>query len=318
MKPLLGVKVIDLSTLLPGPLTSAYLAMLGAEVIKIEPPGGDPARSFPELFKVLNKDKKMITLNLKDDGDRETLYEYIKDADILLENFKPGTTKKLGIDYPLISGINKKLTYCSLIGYQESHQLHNFAGHDINFLGLSGLLTLLKNRKDQSLQLPNFQLADIAGGTFPAVSAILCGLYKATKDQQGVHVNVSILENLKPLYTFISQALNVQTGFSNILSGEEACYGIYKTKDAEHMCLGAFEEKFFKTFVLHLGLPELENSHHKASYQKINVKDALTEKILSKTQSEWIKIFEGIDCCFTPVLSPEPFDLVPPFYYSID
>jgi alpha-methylacyl-CoA racemase len=319
MKPLEGVKVLDLTTLLPGPLTGHYLALLGAEVIKIEPPTGDLARNFPQLFNTLNKNKRSINLNFKSQQDRDQLYELVKDSDILLENYKPGTTEKLKIQYDTLFRFNKKLVYCSLIGFQEGHELHEYAGHDINFLGLSGLLSLMKNKENNTIQLPNFQLADIAAGTYPALSAIFCGLYQAEKNDKGAHVSVSLMENLKPLYTFISKSLkDSEQNYSNVLSGEQACYGIYQTKDKTHMCLGAFEERFFKIFLTKIGLTELTDSHLKKNYKSKNVKQIIADKIKTQTQSHWVSFFKDIDCCFSPVLPPSEFKLVPPFYYSED
>jgi crotonobetainyl-CoA:carnitine CoA-transferase CaiB-like acyl-CoA transferase len=319
MKVLTGVKVLDLTTLLPGPLTGTFLELLGADVTKVEPPSGDHARNFPELFTLLNSEKKKVKINLKVEQGRKELYKLVKEADVLIENYKPGTTLKLQIDYKKLSSINKKLIYCSLIGYPKNHELHEFAGHDINFLGLSGILELMKNHSNQTLSLPNFQLADIAGGTYPALAGVLGGLYQAEKTNKGSHVTISLLDSIKPLYTFILKSLSETNElYSNVLSGEQACYGIYKTKDNKNMCLGAFENKFFQLFVTTLGLSQLYDSHLKTHYMNENVKTMIEQEVLTNTQAYWVERFKDIDCCFTPVLPPQPFQLIPPFYYSQD
>jgi alpha-methylacyl-CoA racemase len=316
MKPLSGVKVLDLTSLLPAPLVSTYLSMLGAEVLKIESPAGDNARNFKELFQLLNSSKKQIRLDLKDKNDLTNFLELVKTTDIVIENFKPGSTEKLGISYSSLSKINKRLVYCSIIGYKNGHQRHQHAGHDINFLALSGILKLMKNHDLNSLQLPNFQLADIAAGTYPALSGILCGLYHSEKTKEGSHVNISILENLKPLYLFLSHLLpTTDLHYPNILSGNEACYSLYKTKDDLYMSLGAFEEKFFKVFVIEIGLPKLKYSHLKEFFKETKTKDIISKVISTKDQAYWTNHFQYIDCCFTPVLEPLTFQLVPPFYY---
>ncbi|MBT7609959.1 MAG: CoA transferase [Bacteriovoracaceae bacterium] len=317
MKILTGVKILDLTTLLPGPLTGSMLEILGAEVLKIEPPQGDQARAFPELFSLLNKSKNIIKLDFKTKEGKEELYKLITSADVLIENYKPGTTDKLNINYSKLASINTKLVYCSLMGYSKNHELHHFAGHDINFLGLSGLLDLMKSEKTNSINLPNFQLADIAGGTYPALAGILGALYQVEKIKKGCHINISILENLRPFYSFILETIKESNPtYSNVLSGEQACYSVYKTSDEKYMCLGAFEEKFFQLFIMTLGLPNLIDSHLKKCIKTENVKELITKKISSQTQSYWIDLFKGIDCCFTPVLAPEEFKIVPPFYYS--
>ena len=186
--PLDGVKILDLTRLLPGPLASMYLADLGAEVIKIEDPEiGDYARQIPPMkeksswnFLMMNRNKKSVTLNLKQSADKEKFLNLVKSADVVMESFRPGICAKLGIDYEVCKAINPRIVFCSLTGYGQTGPYKNKAGHDINYLGYAGILDQM-GKKD-SPNLINFQIADIAGGTLTSCIGILAALFRAQKN----------------------------------------------------------------------------------------------------------------------------------------
>ncbi|MBP7283324.1 MAG: CoA transferase, partial [Leptospiraceae bacterium] len=198
--PLVGVKVIDLSLLLPGPLCSMYLADMGAEVIKIENPRAyDGTRAMvksekglPGLFFMTNRNKKAITLNLKKEQSKEILFKLLEDADILLEGFRPDALDEMGIGYSVLKEKFPRLIYCGISGYGTSGVYKHWAGHDGNYLALAGVLDQLGGRDKPSLA--GFQLADIGGGTLTAVAAILAALYSREKTGRGQKIDVSMME----------------------------------------------------------------------------------------------------------------------------
>lgn len=167
-----GIKILDLTVQVPGPYCTMLLADLGAEVIKIEPPGlGDFARLMPFLFNALNRNKKSMVLDMKSPAAKEIFYELAKQSDVIIEGFRPGVTKRLGVDYEIIKEINPKIIYCSITGYGQDGPYHNITGHDINYLGISGLLSLAGNLKEGAEQ-PGIPIGDLAGSMFAAVSIL--------------------------------------------------------------------------------------------------------------------------------------------------
>ena len=202
---LAGVKVIDFSTLLPGPLASLFLAETGAEVIKIERPEiGDEIRlSQPKWndqsvsFSMLNRGKKSLSLDLKDPKNLKILEPIIRETDIIIEQFRPGVMKRLGLDYETIKKINKKIIYVSITGYGQKGPKSMVAGHDLNYIGNTGLLSLSMGSSDKTVVPPGL-IADIAGGSYPAVINILLALRKRDINQEGSYIDISMTDNLFP------------------------------------------------------------------------------------------------------------------------
>jgi len=180
---LAGITVVDLSRLLPGPYCSMVLADLGADVIKVEEPGrGDYLRDFPPkankegaMYLAINRNKKSMTLNLKTEQGREILFELVRKADVLLEGYRPGVMKKLGLGYSDLEEVNPRLVYCSISGYGQGGPLEHRAGHDINYLALAGILGFTGTREGVP-SIPGVQVADVGGGAMPAVVSILAAL----------------------------------------------------------------------------------------------------------------------------------------------
>jgi len=210
MQPLSGLLVLDFSTLLPGPLAGLMLAEAGAEVIKVERPGGEDARRFAPLvdgesasFAMLNRGKKSMAFDLKDKADRQRLVPLIQRADILLEQFRPGVMARLGLGYEALRVINPKLIYCSISGYGQSGPRAEEAGHDINYIGNTGLLDLQPGPVAHPV-VPPMLAADIAGGSFPAVINILLALRSRDQTGQGCHIDIAMTD---AMFTFCWHAL---------------------------------------------------------------------------------------------------------------
>ena len=210
MQPLAGIVVLDFTTLLPGPLATLMLAEAGAEVIKIEPPGGEMMRAHsPHIggesvaFAALNRGKSSLTLDLKAKGDRERLAPLLARADVLIEQFRPGVMDRLDLGYERIRAINPRIVYCSISGYGQSGPRAQEAGHDLNYIGATGLLALNPGPHDRPT-VPPALVADIGGGTFPAVLNILLGLRQRDMSGQGCHIDIAMSD---AMFTFAWHAL---------------------------------------------------------------------------------------------------------------
>ena len=205
MKPLQNITVIDFTTLLPGPLATLMLSDAGAEVIKIERKGGEELRKTPPFFKgesilfsMLNRGKKSIEIDLKNSTAYEKVTNLIKNSDILIEQFRPGVMKRLKLDWNTVKKINKKIVYCSISGYGQKGKKKDFAAHDLNYMAESGLLNLSKSQEGIPV-IPPTQIADIAGGTYPAFMNILLALFQTKRTGLGCYLDISMYENLIPL-----------------------------------------------------------------------------------------------------------------------
>jgi len=316
--PLTGVKVLDLSLLLPGPLCSQHLADMGAEVIKVENPRvGDMTRyltskvskdDFAEAgaFLQLNRNKKSITVNIKREGGREVIMRLLKDADILLEGFRPDTLNDLGIGYEQLKEKFPRLIYCAISGYGATGHYKEHAGHDANYIARAGLLAL-NGVKGGPPVLPGFQVADIAGGTLTALAAILAALYAREKTGKGQFIDVSMQDGATPFLSlllgdYIATGKEPERG-NDMLSGMLPNYKIYETKDGKYVVLAALEEKFFQTFLRQIDREDiLRNMTRDAA--GFAAATAELEKIFkSKTYAEWAPLFENPDSCFSGLSS---------------
>ena len=310
MQPLSGLLVLDFTTLLPGPLASLMLAEAGAEVIKIEQPGGENARRFPPMigddsaaFLMLNRGKTSLTLDLKDQADRDKLIPLIKRAEILMEQFRPGVMARLGLGYDDVRAINPRLIYCSISGYGQSGPRVNEAGHDINYIGNTGLLDLQPGPIEKPV-VPPALVADIAGGSFPAVINILLALRARDQSGQGCHLDIAMTD---AMFTFGWAALAIGAATGTFpkpgelwLVGGSPRYQLYPAKDGKLVACGAIEKKFWLAFTKAIGLAaELidDKCDPKAT------RDAVAKIILTRTSEEWRPVFAPADCC-TTILVP--------------
>jgi alpha-methylacyl-CoA racemase len=249
--PLLaGVRVLDLSRLLPGPFCSLYLAQLGAEVIKIEEPnGGDYARESRELFAQVNRGKKSITLDLRVAADVAKFKELVATADVVLESFRPGVMDRLGCGYATLRQLNPKLVYAALTGYGQSGPYRDWAGHDLNYLAVAGALDQFGASGGPPAQI-NLQVADLAGGGLTCVIGILAAVLGARASGVGSMVDVSMTDGSAALQVIALATLR-EHGKSfargaDILSGALPNYTIYKCRDGKYLAVGALEPKFLK------------------------------------------------------------------------
>ncbi|MGA0411824.1 MAG: CaiB/BaiF CoA transferase family protein [Candidatus Puniceispirillales bacterium] len=308
-----GIKVLDFSTLLPGPLASLFLAETGAEVIKIEKPliGDEMRSSYPKWndesisFSMLNRGKKSLCLDLKDKNSLKVLKPLIEKADILIEQFRPGVMKRLGLDYANIKKINNKIIYVSITGYGQTGPKKMLAGHDLNYIGNTGLLSLSMG-SNENTTVPPALVADIAGGSYPAIINILLALRKRDLHQTGSYLDISMSDNLFP---FMFWALG--SGFvknkwpinsDSLLSGGSPRYNIYQTKDGSYIAAAPLEDRFWKKFCEVIKLPNkfinMQNNQNEIIKRIRNI-------IISKDKNYWTKVFDEADCCCSTVKSIE-------------
>ncbi|MGH8461227.1 MAG: CaiB/BaiF CoA transferase family protein [Stenotrophobium sp.] len=310
MNPLLsGVRVLDLSRLLPGPFCTLYLAQLGAEVIKIEEPkGGDYARLSPELFDLVNRGKKSITLDLRKPEAVEQFLELVVTADVVLDSFRPGVMEKLGCGYDTLKKLNPKLVYAALTGYGHTGPYRDRPGHDMNYRGYAG--ELAQNGPAGGAPLTgNFQVADLAGGALTAVIGILAALMGAQKSGQGSFVDVAMLDGTLALQVMTLASLRA-TGKTaprgeDVLSGAMANYATYVCADGRYIALGAVEYKFFAKACQLAGRPELLKLSLSPGEKGRPLKDGLAELFKSKTRDEWEVLLAHEDTCVSAILDME-------------
>ncbi|MCO5412610.1 CaiB/BaiF CoA transferase family protein [Ralstonia mojiangensis] len=325
-QPLTGVRVLDLTRLLPGPAATRHLADLGAEVIKIEDPGpGDYARDMmrtsadraaerPSLFfRTLNRGKTEMRLDLKRAEDREALIELVRHADVLIESFRPGVMARLGVGWDTLRAANPALVMCSISGYGQDGPLAQAAGHDINYVGYAGMLDQLASA-DGTPIVPNVQIGDLLGGALTAVVGILAALVDARATGHGRYVDVSMTDsvfahNLMAFFAVGTRGKASPAG-SDLLNGGVPCYGVYRTADDRFMAVGALELKFWQVMCDVIGKPEWKDRHW-ALGQRVGgdearaIRDELAALFLTATQAEWTARFADADCCVTPVLRME-------------
>lgn len=252
--PLLaGVRVLDLSRLLPGPFCSLYLAQMGAEVIKIEEPqGGDYAREMPEMFAQINRGKKSVTLDLRQAADVERFKALVQSADVLLESFRPGVMDKLGCGYAELRKLNPRLVYAALTGYGQTGPYRDQAGHDMNYLAIAGVLDQIGTAGGPPV-VSNVQIADLAGGALTCAIGILGALVGAKASGQGTFVDVSMTDGSLALQVAALSALRAQGHTdprgAGLLSGALPNYSLYKCRGGGYLAVGSLEPKFFMRVV---------------------------------------------------------------------
>ncbi len=311
MQPLRGVKVVDLSTLLPGPLCTLLLAEAGADVIKIERAAGDEMRSYepksgPDSvnFGLLNRGKKSVALDLKSATDRELALALIDEADIVIEQFRPGVMSRLGLGYDEVAARNPRLVYCSITGYGQIGPKSSTAAHDLNYLAETGMLALSADGNGAPV-LPPALIADIAGGTYPAIMNILLALRQRDQTGRGCHLDISMADNL---FTFMYWALgNGWTGNGwptpggELVTGGTARYQVYRTLDGQYLAAAPLEDKFWQNFTQVVGAPELANTDGLDPA----VQQRVAALIATQSAETWIERFAGVDACTVRVVGLE-------------
>ncbi len=304
-QPLAGIKVLDFSTLLPGPLATLILAEAGAEVIKIERPGrGDEMRSYaPKFgadsvnFAMLNRGKKSIAIDLKDATARESLLPLIKEADIVVEQFRPGVMDRLGLGYDALNAINPRIIYCAITGYGQSGPRAEVAAHDLNYVAESGMLSLAAG-EDGAPIVPPALIADIGGGTYPAVINILLALRARDGSGQGCKLDIAMGDNL---FTFLYWAMGnglaagewPKPGGELVTGGSPRFY-VYRTRDDRFIAAAPLEQKFWENFCDAI---QLDAACRDDAKDAAATKRAVAQRLREKTAAEWQTIFAGKDLC---------------------
>lgn len=312
-RPLEGVRVLDLSRLLPGPFCSLLLADMGADVVKVEAPeSGDYARwmgpdigEFGAFFAAVNRNKRSIALDLKHPDAVAAFLTLVQDAEVVLETFRPGVMARLGLNYEVLRDVNPKLVMCAISGYGQDGPLALRAGHDLNYLALAGLL-------DQSgpvegpLMPPGFQLADIAGGALYALAAINAALLQAQRTGDGAYLDIAMCEGALSFHLPLHaqrHAGHVPVRGGDTLNGGFACYNVYATKDQRFLSVGSLEPKFWMAFLQVIGLPELMGDGHTAKPSGREAAAKVAKKIASEDLATWQARFAEVDACVEPVLT---------------
>jgi alpha-methylacyl-CoA racemase len=311
MQPLAGIRVLDFSTLLPGPLATLILAEAGAEVIKIERPGrGDEMRSYKPAFgadsvnfALLNRGKRSVAIDLKASGAVDALRPLIESADVVVEQFRPGVMDRLGLGYEALKAMNPRLVYCAVTGYGQTGPRAQVAAHDLNYVSESGMLALTKGA-DGSPVLPAALVADIAGGTYPAVINILLALRERDRTGVGCKLDVAMADNLFTLiYWGLGNGLAAgewPTPGGDLVTGGSPRYNIYRTRDGRFLAAAPLEQKFWETFCALIDLPPRLRDD---SVDARKTHEAVAERVLAKTADELRALFEGHDVCCTIVAS---------------
>jgi alpha-methylacyl-CoA racemase len=312
--PLVGIKILDLTRLLPGPLATQMLADLGAEVIKIEDPKApDYTRHFfPQKggmaisFITLNRSKKSLALDLKSEKGRKIFYDLAKEADIVLDSFRPGVLAKMGLDYDTVKTINPRIIYVAVTGYGQTGPYAQAAGHDINYIGYTGLLSL-NGTQENGPVMPAVQIADIAGGSYPTVIACLSALLARQTTGEGQFVDVAMTDCTLPLMSMsLAETLNFGQTFGReepFLSGGLAHYNLYKCADGEYVALGSLEPKFWQGFCMLINKPDWIARMLPQKETVAALKQDLTALFLTKTRDEWVALAAQVDICLTPILN---------------
>jgi len=333
-----GLRVVDLTRNLPGPFATRLLADLGAEIIKIEPKNGDPARAFGELFKALNHGKTTEKHDFRDPKGIDAIKAHLKDADVMLDSFRPDVLEGMGLDAKTLHAINPKLVMVSITGYGVAsgstadkaitHDWVNKAGHDINFMAMSGVLDQLKTATGEQA-MPNVQFADLAGGSDTAVIALLAAVFAAQRTGKGRHIAVSMTHSLYQHLVMPKATGALVKSFSgqkpapqhDFLGGLLPCYRLYKTADERHMAVGSLELKFWQGLCEVLDLPALKNSHWQLGVMP-NTSESqaaaktVSDKFASQTLQHWQQVFASADVCVTPVLTLEEAQAHPLFAHQ--
>jgi len=308
MAPLNGLKVIDFTHLLPGELCSTALSDLGCSVIRIEPMTKTLGQMLPPIidghslyFWSLHRNKQRISIDLKNQEGIKIAKRLVEDADVLIENFRPGVMERLGLGYPEMSELNPRLIFCSISGYGQSGSWSGKPGHDLNLIAESGVLGM-NSRDGEKPILPSVLVSDYTAAMYAAIS-ISSHLYEREKTNKGKHIDISMFESALSTMGIMGTALLYEKLHPNVehytYPRELPNYSVYECSDHRYLAVAALEPPFWKIFCEKAGIPELSKklvtSHDEDAYKTIAV------AIKSKTLAEWTEIFDNTNCCVSPV-----------------
>jgi crotonobetainyl-CoA:carnitine CoA-transferase CaiB-like acyl-CoA transferase len=313
MLPLTGYRVLDLSLRLPGSLCTQILADLGADVVKIEDPGGgDPFRRTPPLagstgsfFQITNRNKRGVALDLRHPRGREVFLRLAAGADVLFENFRTGTLDRMGLGYDAIREFNPRIIYCSLTGFGPDGPYRDRPAHDLDFLALSGLLYLLK-REGELPPVPESQIAG-AGGGISAALGILAAVIRRERTGEGGKVDAAVFDGLTPLLG-LAMAQRMADGGArreSLVGGAYACYNVYETRDGKYLTLGCLEEKFWRAFCRAVEREDLAGDQLAPEPRRSALLREVRALMRQRSLKEWTELLGKHEICFAPVNSPE-------------
>ena len=310
--PLSGIRVLDLTRLLPGAFCTMLLADMGADVIKIEEPGqGDYMRWTPPLvngqsalFSAINRNKRSVTLNLKSEAGRDLLLRLVEGADVLVEGNRPGVMQRLGLGWEVLHGRNPRLVMCSITGYGQDGPFAARAGHDLNYMATAGALGLNGERGGPPVPL-SVQVADIGGGGLQPAVAILGAVVGVLSGGEGRWIDASMTDGA---VSWLALALAAQGGGEEVargdqrLAGRYACYRVYRCKDGRFFSVAALEPKFWSALCSALGVPELIDLQFVEGAEAERVHGVMEGLLSSRTRDQWEQSLAGLDACCEPVL----------------
>lgn len=315
-QPLEGTRILDCTRLLPYQYCTMLLGDLGAEVLKIEEPRegdygrwGDASRTYESTaFVMANRNKKSMKLNLKHERGKEIFKKLAASYDVLIESFRPGVMDRLGLGYNEICQVNTRIIYCSATGYGQTGSYRDRAGHDINYLSISGILAWTGEHTGRPV-IPAIPFGDMAGGGLFSALTILAALLGRERSGRGQHIDVAQTDvltslNILNLAECIAKEKG-QTARPHNLRGATLCYNTFRTLDGKYIALGALESKFWENFCNKVGREDLIENRLLPYEEERDSTEALKDLFASKTQKEWVDIFEDVDTCFSPILSPE-------------
>ncbi|MCG8636316.1 MAG: CoA transferase [Desulfobacterales bacterium] len=293
---LTGIRVLDLSRLLPGPFCSMILADHGADVIAIE----DGTRQGEEIFfNGINRNKRHMSLNLKTGTGREIFFKLAKDADVILEGFRPGVVKRLGVDYDTVKEMNPGIVYCAITGFGQTGPMRDRVGHDVNFLSEAGILDLMGD-PDRPPSIPGVQIADIAGGAMNGAIGILLALVARQATGKGQYIDISMTDGVAGfmiLPHFFSQLFGrAQQRSRTMLSHRYACYNTYETSDRRYLALGAVEPVFWQRLCTLLDIEEYTPFQYDEN-RRDEIISRLRKIFLGNTAGHWREMLEEADVC---------------------
>lgn len=316
--PLAGLRVLDLTRLLPGPVCTLHLADLGAEVIKIEDTGaGDYARTMglgaapgedSFFFRIVNRNKRALRLDLKQAAGVEAFLRLAREADVIVESFRPGVVDKLGVGYAAVKALNPRIVYCAITGYGQDGPWRDRAGHDLNYIATAGVLDQI-GCKDGPPAIPNLQIGDLLGGALTAVMGILAAVIGAKATGLGRYVDVAMTDATfahayTGLLSVLSRGATLPRGTDDLNGGLPA-YGLYRTQDGRFMAVGALEPKFWQVFCDAIGRPELKPHGLARDAEGALARAELEALFAGQPLAHWAALFENVDCGVTPVLTFE-------------
>jgi alpha-methylacyl-CoA racemase len=314
--PLAGLKVLDFTTLLPGPYATMLMADMGADVLRIQSgsrpditllmPPYIPNTNIGACAAYLGRGKRSMTLNLKDERGVQVVRRLLEHYDVLVEQFRPGVMAAFGLDYESVRKINPRAIYCSLTGYGQAGPMYMRAGHDINYLSRAGLMSY-SGRRDSGPCLSGMQIADVAAGSMNVVIGVLAAVVSRNGTGRGQYVDVAMTDGSVAFNALTGSMFlvdGVQYGFEEFLLNGGYLYDFYETSDGGYMSVGSLEPKFFEAFCRAIGRPDLVAGTVQPP-DPAKVKDEVRRIFKSKTRDQWTEIFGRTDACVEPVLSLE-------------